>query len=162
MSLLDAVLPSEPTKKLMMNEPIETLFDQTASKLVGKPINRVDGSLKVSGQAPYSAEFHLDNQVYGVLVSATIAKGKVDNIDSSAVEAIAGVIKVVTDPKHFLRNAQQGGATKSPTQGASEIFYHGQPIAAVIAETFEAATEGAKALKNYLQRRNRKGGFRFC
>ena len=147
MSLLDAVLPSEPTKKLMMNEPIETLFDQTASKLVGKPINRVDGSLKVSGQAPYSAEFHLDNQVYGVLVSATIAKGKVDNIDSSAVEAIAGVIKVVTDPKHFLRNAQQGGATKSPTQGASEIFYHGQPIAAVIAETFEAATEGAKALK---------------
>ena len=147
MSLLDVVLSQEPTKKLMMNEPIETLFDQTASKLVGKPINRVDGSLKVSGQAPYSAEFHLDNQVYGVLVSATITKGKVDKIDSSAVEAIPGVLKVITDPKHFLRNAQQGGATKSPTQGASEVFYHGQPIAAVIAETFEAATEGAKALK---------------
>ncbi len=147
MSLLDAVLPSEPTKKLMMNEPIETLFDQTASQLVGKPINRVDGALKVSGQAPYSAEFHLDNQVYGVLVSATITKGKVDKIDSSAVEAIPGVLKVITDPKHFLRNAQQGGATKSPTQGANEVFYHGQPIAAVIAETFEAATEGAKALK---------------
>ena len=146
MSLLDAVLPSEPTKKLMMNEPIETLFDQTASKLVGKPINRVDGALKVSGQAPYSAEFHLDNQVYGVLVGATITKGKVDKIDSSAVEAIPGVLKVVTDPKHFLRNAQQGGATKAPTQGASEVFYLGQPIAAVIAETFEAATEGAKAL----------------
>lgn len=147
MSLLDAVLQQEPTKKLMMNEPIETLFDQTASKLVGKPINRVDGSLKVSGQAPYSAEFYLDNQAYGVLVGATITKGKVDKIHSSAVEAIPGVLKVVTDPKHFLRNAQQGGATKSPTQGASEIFYHGQPIAAVIAETFEAATEGAKALK---------------
>ncbi len=147
MALSDLLSGSEPTKKLMMNEPIESLFDQTASKLVGKPINRVDGSLKVSGQATYSAEFHLDNQAYGVLVSATIAKGKVDKIDSSAVEAIPGVIKVVTDPKHFLRNAQQGGATKSPTQGATEIFYHGQPIAAVIAETFEAATEGAKALK---------------
>lgn len=147
MSLLDTVLQQEPTKKLMMNEPVNSLFDQTASKLVGRPINRVDGSLKVSGQATYSAEFHLDNQAYGVLVSATIAKGKVDKIDSSAVEAIPGVIKVITDPKHFLRNAQQGGATKSPTQGATEVFYHGQPIAAVIAETFEAATEGAKALK---------------
>lgn len=147
MSLFKSDDQAEPTKKLMMNEPIETLFDQTASKLVGKPINRVDASLKVSGQAPYSAEFHLDNQVYGVLVGATITKGKVDKIDSSAVEAIPGVIKVVTDPKHFLRNAQQGGATKSPTQGASEVFYLGQPIAAVIAETFEAATEGAKALK---------------
>ncbi len=147
MALSELLSGSEPTKKLMMNEPMETLFDQTASKLVGKPINRVDGSLKVSGQAPYSAEFHLDNQAYGVLVSATIAKGKVKSIDSSAVEAIPGVIKVVTDPKHFLRNAQQGGAMKSPTQGATEIFYHGQPIAAVIAETFEAATEGAKALK---------------
>ena len=147
MSLLDVVLGQEPTKKLMMNEPIETLFDQTASKLVGKPINRVDGPLKVSGQAPYSAEFYLDSQVYGVLVGATITKGKVDKIDSSAVEAIPGVLKVVTDPKHYLRNAQQGGATKSPMQGASEVFYHGQPIAAVIAETFEAATEGAKALK---------------
>ena len=147
MSLLDTVLPQEPTKKMMMNGPVDTLFDKTASQLVGKPINRVDGSVKVSGQATYTSEFHLDNQAYGVLVGATIAKGEVRDIDTSSVEAIPGVIKVVTDPEHFLRNAQQGGAMKSPTQGASEVFYHGQPIAAVIAETFEAATEGAKALK---------------
>lgn len=147
MSLLDSVLPSEPTNKEKMNEPVETLFDKTASNLVGKPINRVEGSLKVSGQAPYSAEIHLENQVYGVLVGATIAKGKVDSIDSSSVEDIPGIIKVVTDPEHFLRNSQQGGATKAPTQGVSEVFYHGQPIAVVIAETFEAAREGAQALK---------------
>ena len=147
MSLLDSVFSSEPTKKMMMNAPVESLFDKTASKLVGKPINRVEGSLKVSGQAPYTAEIHLDNQAYGVLVSATIAKGRVKEIDSSSLEAIPDIIKVVTDPEHFLRNAQQGGATKSPKQGVSEIFYHGQPIAVVIAETFEAATEGAKALK---------------
>ncbi|GAF61484.1 periplasmic aromatic aldehyde oxidoreductase, molybdenum binding subunit YagR [Psychrobacter sp. JCM 18903] len=147
MSLLDSVFPSEPTKRMMMNEPVESLFDKTASKLVGKPINRVEGSLKVSGQAHYTAEIHLDNQAYGVLVGATIAKGRVKQIDSSSLEAIPDIIKVVTDPEHFLRNAQQGGATKSPKQGVSEIFYHGQPIAVVIAETFEAATEGAKALK---------------
>lgn len=147
MSLLDSVLQHEPTKKMMMNKPVDTLFDKTASQLVGQPIDRVDGPLKVSGQATYTAEFHLDNQAYGVLVGATIAKGEIRSIDTSEVEAIPGVIKVVTDPEHFLRNAQQGGATKSPTQGVNEICYHGQPIAAVIAETFEAATEGAKALK---------------
>ena len=151
MSLLDpvleAVLPSEPTKKLTMDDAVDSLFDETASQLVGKPINRVDGSLKVSGQAPYTAEFYLEGQVYGVLVGATITKGKVKDIDSRSVEAIPGIIKVVTDPKHFLRNAQQGGEKKAPTQGVTEVFYHGQPIAAVIAETFEAATEGAKALK---------------
>lgn len=138
---------SEPTKRLMMDTPVDTLFDKTPSQLVGKPIARVDGALKVSGQATYTSEFHLDNQAYGVLVGATIAKGKVDSIDVSSVESIEGIIKVVTDPKQFLRNAQQGGEKQAPTQGVSEIFYHGQPIAAVIAETFEAATEGAKALK---------------
>ncbi len=147
MSLLDSILPSEPTKKMMMNEPVETLFSKTASNLVGKPINRVDGSLKVSGQAPYSAEIYRENQVYGVLVSAKIAKGQIENIDSSGLDDIPGIIKVVTDRQHFLRNSQQGGETKAPTQGVSEIFYHGQPIAVVIAETFEAATEGANALK---------------
>ncbi|MEN6669183.1 xanthine dehydrogenase family protein molybdopterin-binding subunit [Psychrobacter sp. B38] len=147
MSLLDSVLQSEPTKKMMMNEPVGSLFNETANNLVGKPINRVDGSLKVSGQAPYSAEIHRENQVYGVLVSAKIAKGQVEDIDSSALDNIPGIIKVVTDPKQFLRNSQQGGETKAPTQGVSEVFYHGQPIAVVIAETFEAATEGAHALK---------------
>ena len=146
-SVLDSVLPSEPTKKVTMNKAVDSLFDKTASQLVGKPINRVDGALKVSGQATYTAEFYLEGQAYGVLVGATIAKGKVKSIDSASVETLPDVIKVVTDPKHFLRNAQQGGAKKSPAQGAAEIFYFGQPIAAVIAETLEAATEGAKALK---------------
>ena len=147
MALLESITQSEPTKKLTMDEPVETLFSTTASKLVGKPINRVDGSLKVSGQAKYSAEIHLDNQAYGVLVGATIAKGRVESIDNDSLKGIPNIIKVVTDPEHFLRNSQQGGLKKAPTQGATEIFYHGQPIAVVIAETFEAAREGAKALK---------------
>lgn len=147
MALLQSTTQTEPTKKMTMDEPVESLFSKTASQLVGKPINRVDGSLKVSGQAPYSAEIHLDNQVYGVLVGATIAKGRVENIDTDSIKDIPNIIKVVTDPEHFLRNSQQGGVEKAPTQGVSEIYYHGQPIAVVIAETFEAAREGAQALK---------------
>jgi xanthine dehydrogenase YagR molybdenum-binding subunit len=147
MALFESITQSEPTKKLTMDEPVESLFSKTASKLVGKPINRVEGSLKVSGQAKYSAEIHLDNQAYGVLVGATIAKGQVESIDSDSLKGIPNIIKVVTDPEHFLRNSQQGTQTKAPKQGVSEIFYHGQPIAVVVAETFEAAREGAKALK---------------
>ena len=147
MALFDTdILGSEPTKKMMMNGPVETLFDKTSSKLVGQPITRVDGSLKVSGQATYSAEFHRDNMAYGVLVGATITKGKVKSIDTDSVANIPGVIKVVTDAKHFLRNSQQGGKAKAPTQGATDVDYHGQPIAVVIGETLEAATEGANAL----------------
>lgn len=141
-----AIFNSNATKKMVMNEPVDTLFDKTSSQLVGKPITRVDGSLKVSGQATYSAEHYCDGQVYGVLVGATIAKGKVKNIDTESVADIPGVIKVVTDAQHFLRNSQQGGALEAPTQGAVEVAYHGQPIAVVVGETFEAATEGAKAL----------------
>ncbi|WP_201595980.1 xanthine dehydrogenase family protein molybdopterin-binding subunit [Psychrobacter vallis] len=147
MALFESITQSEPTKKMTMDKPVESLLSKTPSKLVGKPINRVDGSLKVSGQAKYSAEIHLNNQAYGVLVGATIAKGQVEKIDSDSLKGIPNIIKVVTDPEHFLRNSQQGGAKKAPKQGVTEIFYHGQPIAVVIAETFEAATEGAKALK---------------
>ncbi len=147
MSLLDSVLPSEPTNTEKMDKPVDTLFDKTASHLVGKPLNRVEGSLKVSGQAPYSAEIDIDNQAYGVLVGATIAKGQVKDIDSSSIANIPGIIKVVTDPKRFLRNPAQGGDTEAPTQGAHQVDYHGQPIAVVVADTFEAAREGAQTLK---------------
>ncbi|WP_269778234.1 hypothetical protein [Psychrobacter sp. KH172YL61] len=43
-----------------------------------------------------------------------------------------------------MRNSQQGTKTKAPKQGVSEIFYHGQPIAVVVAETFEAAEKALK------------------
>ena len=147
MAVSQASTQAEPTKKMTMDNTVESLFDKTASKLVGKPISRVDGPLKVSGQAPYSAEIPLDNKAYGVLVGATIAKGRVESIDKESLKGIPNIIEVVTHPEHFLRNPQQGGMQEAPMQGATEIFYHGQPIAVVIAETFEAAREGANALK---------------
>lgn len=149
-----ALLPNYPTKRHMMNDAVETLFDKTPSQMVGKPISRVEGALKVSGQAPYAAEFDLTkelpdlpNQAYGVLVTATIAKGQVQSMDEDALVSIPGFIQVVSDPKHFIRNPQQGGKMKAPTQGVHEVAYHGQPIALVVAETFEAAIEAANALK---------------
>lgn len=141
-----ALFQSEPSKKMTMDTAVDSLLAKTKSKLVGSDVSRVEGALKVSGQATYSAEVQLDNLAYGVLVGAKIAKGSVINIDSSVLDKMDGIITVVTDAERFLRNSQQGTAEKAPTQGAKDIYYHGQPIAAVIAESFEAARAGAEAL----------------
>ena len=57
------------------------------------------------------------------------------------------MIKVINDTKHFLRNAQQGGEKKTPTQLVTEVFLSWSTHTTVIAEIFEAANEGARALK---------------
>lgn len=135
------------TEKLVMDQAVDSLLDQVPNPIVGKEISRVDGPLKVSGKAIYSAEYQFDDLLYGFLVGATIGKGKVDSIDEDSATAIAGVVAVVTDFKKFIRNAQQGGAKRAPKQGVEKIAYHGQPIALVVATSYEAARDGAAALK---------------
>ncbi|MDR9778647.1 xanthine dehydrogenase family protein molybdopterin-binding subunit, partial [Rhizobium hidalgonense] len=120
----------------------------------------VEGPLKVSGTATYAAEYKFDEDVlHGFLVSASIAKGTVQSIDEHSATAIDGVVAVVTDFKAFLRNSQQGGEKKAPTQGVKEVEYFGQPIALVVAKTFEAAREGAAALQVTYQ--EQQGAFDF-
>lgn len=146
MSLTQIFGESPLEKKLTMDKPIESRLDTTDSKLVGKPISRVEGHLKVAGKATYTAEHQFDELCHGVMVGATIGKGKVKKVHKDTALQIAGVIDVFHD-ELFLRNPQQGGVKMAPVQGASEVFYHGQPIALVVAETLEAAQEGAKALQ---------------
>lgn len=147
-------------KKLTMDKPVESRLDSTDSKLVGQPIDRVEGHLKVTGQATYTAENHFDELCHGVMVGATIGKGKVKKVHKDTALQVSGVIDVFYDAL-FLRNPQQGGEKKPPVQGVSEIFYHGQPIALVVAETLEAAQEGAKALKIDYDNDEKHGHFDF-
>src|SRR5438445_4289954 len=67
-----------------------------AEKAIGKPVDRVDGRLKVTGGARYAAEFQVKNLAYGTLVTSTIAKGKIADIDISAAETAPGVLAVLT------------------------------------------------------------------
>ena len=55
-------------------------------KAIGKPMDRVDGRLKVTGRARYAAETRLANGAYGVLLTSTIARGKITAIETSAAE----------------------------------------------------------------------------
>jgi len=70
--------------------------DPPLGGIVGTSINRVDGPLKVAGRAPYSAEFPLDNLLYGVMVQSTIARGAIIDTDTSAASRIPGVVRVLT------------------------------------------------------------------
>src|SRR5438046_1973947 len=85
---------------------------------IGKPVDRVDGRLKVTGAARYAAEAQVANVCHGVLVLSTIAKGRITNIDTSAAERSPGVLAVLTHrnrPKLSL--PEDARALTDPTVG---------------------------------------------
>ncbi|WP_417622107.1 xanthine dehydrogenase family protein molybdopterin-binding subunit [Parasphingorhabdus sp.] len=120
-------------------------LDAMRQGLLGTAMDRPDGPLKVSGRATYSHEWDVPDMVHGVLVRATIAKGRVTDIGSSDLLKDEAIHAVITDDR-LLRRPAQGGADEAPPQGAKQVDYFGQPIALVVAETFEQARHGANRL----------------
>ena len=126
-----------------MDAPMERRrLDEMAQGVVSRPLNRPDGPRKVSGTALYAAEAEAADLVTGVLVRATIAKGRVLSVDEDAAMALPGVLGVFHGGK-LLRNPAQGGADEAPVQPGDRVDYLGQPIALVVAETFEQARDAA-------------------
>ncbi|MDF2120417.1 xanthine dehydrogenase family protein molybdopterin-binding subunit [Roseiarcaceae bacterium H3SJ34-1] len=117
----------------------------------GQPITRRDGVLKVTGAATYAADNHPAGMLHAVIAVSTIARGRVASLDVAAAKAHPGVVEVITpanrpplaldpDVKHgmfgFRFDALQN----------DRVRYAKQPIAVVVAQTLEAATEGARLL----------------
>lgn len=118
---------------------------------VGKPISRLEGHLKVTGSAKYAGEYDAPDLLYGYVVNSTITKGKIKSIDTETVKKMEGVIEVFThenkpstawfDFQYADMDAPPGIVFK-PLKD-NEIKYNGQPIALVVAETFEMARYAA-------------------
>jgi xanthine dehydrogenase YagR molybdenum-binding subunit len=129
---------------MQMNSPVgTTVLDTTPNGLVGQPLDRVDGRLKVTGGAKYAYEMApIGQTLYGVLVQATIAKGRISAIDSSAAAKAPGVVLVMT---HEQAPPQGSGPMQKthPVLNTPEVAYYGQPVALVVAESFEQARAGA-------------------
>src|SRR3989440_11064858 len=124
-----------------MNSPIgPNALDQQG--IVGKPIDRVDGPLKVSGSAHYAYETAKENVLYGFVVEASIGKGTVRSIDTRAAEKAPGVVLVLT---HQNAPAQGTGNHREahPVLTGPEVTRYGQPVAFVVAESFEQARAAA-------------------
>lgn len=117
----------------------------------GQPLTRRDGVLKVTGRATYASDNHPQGLLYAVCAVSTIARGRVTHLDVEAAEAHPQVVKVLTPAN---RPALAGDPDSKPGLFAfrmealqsNQVRYANQPIALVIAETLEAATEGASLL----------------
>ncbi|MBV8567089.1 MAG: xanthine dehydrogenase family protein molybdopterin-binding subunit [Methylobacteriaceae bacterium] len=126
---------------------------------MGPPEPRIDGRLKVTGQARYPADVPVSNPLYAYLVTSAIARGRITSFDLGAARGVPGVADILThenthgdvkQPKFF---ADGGYASTSirPLDSA-QIWHDGQIIALVLAETYEAAREAAHRVKvNYVE-----------
>lgn len=118
----------------------------------GQPVTRRDGIAKVTGSAIFAADNARDGLLHAVFVPAGIARGRVTHLDIEAAEAHPGVTHVIT-PQN--RPPLQGDPSEKPTMFSfrvevlqdNTVRYAGQPIAMVLGETLEAATEGARLLR---------------
>jgi xanthine dehydrogenase YagR molybdenum-binding subunit len=119
---------------------------------VGQPISRVDGRLKVTGGARYTADIRLEGIVHAAIVYSTIANGRTVSIDTAAAENAPGVLAVLTH-KNMPRmkalpwsHLRPQGQTYLPLQD-DQIHYAGQPVALVVAATLDLATFAGTLIK---------------
>ena len=136
-----------------MNDDNDGRFNESTYKIIGRPIDRTDGRLKVTGAARYAAEFILPRLCHAVLVQSTVPSARMTQLDTRDAERSPGVLLVLT---HLNAPAlpQRGRAAVNPPAGRvmsllqdDVVNYNGQPIAVVVADTFERATAAASRIR---------------
>jgi xanthine dehydrogenase YagR molybdenum-binding subunit len=124
-----------------------------APALIGAPQPRIDARAKVTGRARYPSDEPLADPAYGWLVTSAIAKGRITRIDAAETRSVPGVIGLYTHEnasaikplKHFMEGGT--GSTTIAPLASPRIWHDGQIVALVVAETLEAAREGAHRLR---------------
>jgi len=138
-----------------MNKPApRNPLDDNRQGLIGQPLDRVDGRMKVMGQAPCAYEVREGgNPACGFIVEATIGKGRVADIDARAAERAPGVLLVYTH-KNAPKQAKWGPldakdrfARSTPQMRDDRVAHYGQAVAFVVAQTFEHARSAARLVK---------------
>jgi xanthine dehydrogenase YagR molybdenum-binding subunit len=122
---------------------------------IGQPISRLEGPLKVTGAAPYAAEYPLPDLLYAYVVNSTIPKGLIRAIDTNAAKALPGVVEILTHTNRpalaafdfqFTDLDAPPGTVFKPLYDA-QVWYNGQPVAVVVAEDFETARYAATLVR---------------
>ena len=130
----------------------------TGPVVIGQSLTRLDGRAKVAGAARYAAEHPADGLVYGVVVNSTVAKARITSVDLDTARAAPGVLDILTHlnrPKvrslgiFYKDQTAPGGSPFKPLKDDT-VHYSGQPVALVVATTFEAARAAAALVRvNY-------------
>ncbi len=127
-------------------------------RYLGKEMSRVDGVAKVTGRAKYAAEFQVPNVAYGFIVTGTIAKGRITAVDAREAEAAPGVVRVFTH-LNAPKLGPKASTEQAPPRGTEErdksfralqsdrIYFNQQPVALVVAESYEQARYAARLVK---------------
>lgn len=164
MSIVSKVM--QAVVQVMPDRDRDELID--AHRLIGKPLDRIDGRDKVTGTAKFSAEYPLEHLAHAVLVYSTIAKGTIETIDIKEAEKSVGVIAVLThenapkmkDPPLFSPSGGTDAAgSKANVLNTDEILWNGQPVAVVVAETLERAEHAASLVRITYKRESAKLSF---
>jgi xanthine dehydrogenase YagR molybdenum-binding subunit len=124
---------------------------------LGKPFQRVDAEAKVTGAAPFTAEFRISDLAHAALVYSTIAKGKISALDTTEAKRANGVLEVFTykniprmkaPPLADMTDLKKGmAASDLPIMQDAKVHGDGEPIAIVVAETPEQAEHAASLVK---------------
>jgi xanthine dehydrogenase YagR molybdenum-binding subunit len=123
--------------------------------LIGAQISRLDGPVKVRGEARFAAEFAMEGMVYAALRYSTVARGRITTLDTSAAEAAPGVVLVMTHrnaprmqpPPAFLTAPKAAGGSDLPVMQDDSIHWNGEPVAVLLAETQEQADHAASLIR---------------
>jgi len=116
-------------------------------KVVGKPLDRIDGPLKTTGNAPYAYEQHAaaPNAAYGYVIGAAVAKGRIVSIDTAAARRAPGVLAVVTHEN--AGKLGKGDMNTAHLLAGPDVQHYHQAIGVVVAETFEQARAASSLVK---------------
>jgi xanthine dehydrogenase YagR molybdenum-binding subunit len=121
--------------------------------MIGQPINRVDGPAKVTGRATYAYESWQDEApLYGVIVTATIGRGRIQEIDVSHAQRSPGVRAIITHENTPAQGARDESSPAPywrarPTLASPHIGHYGEPVALVVAATLEQAQAAANLVR---------------
>jgi len=125
-----------------------------SESVIGQPVTRIDGRLKVTGGAKYGVDYHFDGLVYGVGVASTIGNGRIRHIDAAESEKMPGVLAILDHgnlgplyrPANQFEEQSRPGESRPPLED-DHVYYYGQFVALVIAETFEQALAAASVVR---------------
>lgn len=146
----------------VVNAPPDTATIETerlAGPKVGRPVDRIDGPVKATGQAQYAADYPHPDLAHAALVHSTIPRGRITAIDTDEAAALPGVLAVVTHENAPPMKLPTGPGPMKSGFGAEvnylhtdQVYWNGQAVAMVVAETPAIAEQAAALVRVHYER----------